>query len=369
MRKITFNILAVLITLSSCQRGIDITQIEAMPNGAAKDSAMLYYYTGLKAGDSVRVEYDHDDLERNKILDKNNPLYLYKTADYGDKNQAYQINRGDTLIILGAHKHSVVENKKFMQKDAQRDYVKVGVLKYGKQGKFGWISAGGIEPMQHSWTMIFYDSVGVVGLMLILSLPLLVLFLVWKFLYWLIQDKIRNKECFYSQKKVYFKPIYFLISTLVGLFVFIVDFDGTLVNSLKFNPNFVANFSEYPLLLKLFPLLVLLWIGSMIGMLWGMIKKYKTWWLLIYFPGIWSIGIVMLALIFAASWFIYFILPTVVGFVIAMFASKADDATGGIISNGNGNKNSHGGFVGYNVRGETIGDLDRKDYPNVTKIP
>lgn len=331
---------------------------------------MLYYYTGLKAGDSVRVEHDYDDPERDKTLDKNHPLYLYKTAaNYEEKNRTCQIYRGDTLIILGAHEHSVVENKKFMQKDTQRDDVKVSVVKNGKQGKSGWISVGGIEPMQHSWTMIFYDSAGIVTLMFILGLPFLVLFLIWKFLYWLIQDKIRNKDCFYSQEKVYFKSVYYLVSALVGLFVFIVDFDGSLVNSLKFNPDFFANFSEYPLLLKLFPLLILLWIGSMVSMLWEMIKKYKTWWLLIYFPGIWSIGITMLALIFAAGWLIYFILPTVVVFVIMAFASKADDATGGIISKGNGNKNSHGGFVGYNVKGEKIGDLDRKDYPNVTKIP
>lgn len=44
-------------------------------------------------------------------------------------------------------------------------------------------------------------------------------------------------------------------------------------------------------------LMVLLWIASTIGMLWEMIKKFKTWWLIIYFPWIWSIGFLIIALI------------------------------------------------------------------------
>ena len=61
--------------LCSCQRGIDITKIEAMPEGAAKDSAMLYYYQGVRPGDFVIVKKSTKD-ELNEINDSAIPIYL-----------------------------------------------------------------------------------------------------------------------------------------------------------------------------------------------------------------------------------------------------------------------------------------------------
>lgn len=346
MRKLHLFFIVTVLLFSSCKRGIDIAQIESMPNGAAKDSAMLYYYMGLRAGDTVQVEYDFEDIERNSKLDENFPWYIYKTVDdSGEQGRVCQVLRGDTLIILGPHKHSVMKSGKFLRKNHLHDRVQVQIVRNGKNGKTGWISHGFINPLKHSWTMIFYDSVGVVGLLFILSLPFLLLFLVWKFFYWLIQDKIRDLDCFYNQDKIYFKSIYYIISVLIGLLVFIVDYDGSLVNPLKYDPHFFANFADYPLVLQLFPVLVLLWIASMVAMLWEMIKKYSTWWLLIYFPGIWSLGIIILALIFLASWAIYLVLPTVVTFAIMALV-------GGESSSGGGSSSSR--IIGYSESGRPI---------------
>ena len=66
--------------LCSCQRGIDITKIEAMPEGAAKDSAMLYYYQGVRPGDFVIVKKSTKD-ELNEINDSAIPIYLTTSAE------------------------------------------------------------------------------------------------------------------------------------------------------------------------------------------------------------------------------------------------------------------------------------------------
>jgi hypothetical protein len=48
--KTTFICVCALFSLSSCQRGINLEAIQDMKNGPAKDSALLYYYYGLKPG-------------------------------------------------------------------------------------------------------------------------------------------------------------------------------------------------------------------------------------------------------------------------------------------------------------------------------
>lgn len=158
---------------------------------------------------------------------------------------------------------------------------------------------------------------------------------------------------FLSKRKIYFKSIYLIVSALVGLFVFYVDYNEDLVNSLKFNPDFFAHFSEYPFLLKLLPLMVLLWLASTIGMLWEMIKKFRTLWLIIYFPGIWSIGFLIITLVFATSWLIYFILPTVVIFAI-MALTKDSSFVKAMESGGGSGKRT----IGYNSQGQAIREGD-----------
>ena len=374
LRQSVFLCLCSIIVFASCTRGINIETIEAMSEGAAKDSAMLYYYLGLKPGDRVRVEKSTKP-GYDAARDANLPLYLTTSPEIKrDKNlkvlnQVCQVFRGDTLQIAGEYGQRAW-TKEFMQKQNYSRSVKVRAVKNGKIAGEGWFYADGLLPLQHNWTIIFYQPGDVLALLFVFGGIILVIFLLWKLVYWLVVDKIRKKDCFWQGKKIYFKAVYLIMSILAGLMIFYVDYNDELVNSLKFNSNFFAHFPEYPFLLKLLPAAALLWVASTVGMLWEMIKKFRTLWLIIYFPGIWSIGFLLVALVFVASWLIYIILPTIVVFVIMIFAGKADDATGGLISKGGGgSKKRHGGFVGYNVKGEEIGDADRKDYPNVIKIP
>ncbi|MDL2224211.1 hypothetical protein LJB92_02740 [Bacteroidales bacterium OttesenSCG-928-M06] len=322
-----------------------------MPNGAAKDSAMLYYYMGLRQGDTVMVSKS-DKPEYNAMKDSITPLYLTSTIE-SDGNNGYQVRRGDTLIILGGHSHSVIEGKKFMAKDRIYDVVMVRAIKNGKPTQSGWFDASHISPLRHNWAMVFYEPVDVMGLSLIFSGAILLIFLIWKFFYWLIQNKIRDKECFYNNGKIYFKSIYLLLSALVGVFIFYIDYNETLVNSLKFSPNFFANFSEYPLFLKLFPLLILLWAGSAIGMFCEMVKKLRSLWLIIYFPGIWAFGFFCASLIFIGGWLIYFVLPTLVTFAIMALVSNSSAAN--LIAGSGGSKKQ---VIGYDATGQEIREGD-----------
>lgn len=344
--------------LCSCQRGIDITKIEAMPEGAAKDSAMLYYYQGVRPGDFVTVKKSTKD-ELNEINDSAIPIYLTTSAevkrdqDLNVTNKVCQIFRGDTLQIVGGYDKSL-SREKFMQKTDYSHAVIVKATKNGKTVGEGWCDASMFNPLQHNWAIVFYQPQDVLALLFIFGGAIFLIFLLWKLIYWLIVSKIRKNVCFYQRDKIYFKAIYLIVSALVGLFIFYVDYNDDLVNSLKFNPDFFAHFSEYPLMLKLLPVMVLLWIASTIGMLWEMIKKFKTGWLVIYFPGIWSIGFLIVALIFATSWLIYFILPTVVAF--AIMALVKDSSFVKAMDNSSGKSSKP--ILGYNAQGQPVREGD-----------
>ena len=127
--------------LCSCQRGIDITKIEAMPEGAAKDSAMLYYYQGVRPGDFVIVKKSTKD-ELNEINDSAIPIYLTTSAevkrdqDLNVTNKVCQIFRGDTLQIVGGYDKSL-SREKFMQKTDYSHAVIVKAIKIDPKTTIG----------------------------------------------------------------------------------------------------------------------------------------------------------------------------------------------------------------------------------------
>ena len=234
--------------LCSCQRGIDITKIEAMPEGAAKDSAMLYYYQGVRPGDFVIVKKSTKD-ELNEINDSAIPIYLTTSAevkrdqDLNVTNKVCQIFRGDTLQIVGGYDKSL-SREKFMQKTDYSHAVIVKAIKNGKTVGEGWCDAGMFNPLQHNWAIVFYQPQDVLALLFIFGGAFFLVFLLWKLIYWLVVSKIRKNVCFYQRDKIYFKAIYLIVSALVGLFIFYVDYNEDLVSSLKFNPDFFAHFSD-----------------------------------------------------------------------------------------------------------------------------
>lgn len=349
---ISFLFLGILI-LASCKRGIDINAIEAMPEGTDKTAAMLYYYQGLRKGDTITVEKSSKPKE-NSAMDLNAPIYLTTSPEIKRDvnlkvlNAVCQVFRGDTLVVLGEFERNVWGGG-FMKKANSSESIKVTHIKNGKPNKDGWFYAGLATPLDPNWAYVFYDADGTAALLVIFGGMLLVVYLLWKLIYWIVQCKIRRREAFYEDVKIYFKPIYFILSAIVGLIVFYVDYNNDIVNSLKFNPNFLVHFSEYPFLLKLLPLVLLLWVVSSVGMLWEMIKKYKTWWLIIYFPGTWSIGLVLIGLVFAAGWMIYFILPTVVTF--AIMALVRDSSFVKVIESEGGSGKR---IIGYNASNQPI---------------
>ncbi|CAG9895816.1 hypothetical protein BOVA604_2584 [Bacteroides ovatus] len=103
--KTTILLFLGILVLCSCQRGIDIAKIEAMPESAAKDSAMLYYYQGIKIGELVTVKKSTKP-EMNLLNDSISPIYLTTSAEIerdenlNVKNPVCQVLRGDTLQVV-----------------------------------------------------------------------------------------------------------------------------------------------------------------------------------------------------------------------------------------------------------------------------
>ncbi len=124
---------------------------------------------------------------------------------------------------------------------------------------------------------------------------------------------------------------------------FFIDFSKPLTYALRFNPDFFAHWSEYPLIVKMLPFIGGLWIIMGIAMLFEMIIKYRTLWLIIYYPAKIAIGVLIVSAVILASWLIYIILPSVIAMVAVMFFGKVDDSVGGALS-GKGRRR----IIGYN---------------------
>mgnify|MGYP001222665767 FL=1 len=118
--KTTILLFLGILVLCSCQRGIDIAKIEAMPESAAKDSAMLYYYQGIKIGELVTVKKSTKP-EMNLLNDSISPIYLTTSAEIerdenlNVKNPVCQVLRGDTLQVVGGYSRELSreENRLF----------------------------------------------------------------------------------------------------------------------------------------------------------------------------------------------------------------------------------------------------------------
>jgi len=351
---VLFFCLSAATIFSSCKKGVNLEKIAAMEEGVAKDSAMLYYYQGLKAGDLVRMMY-YSDPEKNAMNDTVAPQYLTTSPkdivkartdkNYKEQKKVCRVFYGDTLQILGGYSRICYE-KNIIQRDKYDEYVKVRAIKNGRTAGEGWFFAGFLKPLKHNWAVVFYAAGDdVVPMMIVYSLIILAAFGLWKLIHWLIVDKMCDDECFWKDEELLFKKVYLIMSGLVGLMIFYVHFNDELVNSLKFNPDFFVHFSEYPFLLKLLPLVVLLWLASAIAMLWEMITEFRTGWVIVYFPGILSIGFLVIALTFIASWLIYAIIPVIIYLLF----------TGESSGSGSSSSSKEGGVPwGYNESGQPI---------------
>lgn len=348
LSKITFICLCSILSFSSCKRGINLETIQNMENGSAKDSALLYYYYGLKPGyllvatDSFYINTQPKSQfsgKKEKIVYKGIKDFEMAVDDY----RGARVRAGDTLQIMGGFKNEVMKNGK------ERDFIQVRLIKNGKKVADGWnwFHISQMALPYTTWTSIFSSNATErmenILTIITLALGVIALYLLWKLIYWIIVKKIRKGFCFWQYPKAFTIPLYYLASVLVGLMYFFIDFNEPLTYALRFNPDFFAHWSEYPLLLKMLPFVLGLWFITAIAMLIEVIAKYRTLWLLIYYPGKIAVGVLIVSAVIMASWLIYIILPSVIAMVAVMMFGKVDDSVGGALS-GKGKKR----IVGYN---------------------
>lgn len=340
-----FIILFVVgLALSSCRRGGDLEAVKGMPEGSAKDTAMLYYYYGLKQG-YVLVATDSfyiNTQPKSQFSGKKEIRPEYKgIKNYEmpvDDYRGARVFAGDTLEVLGGFKREVMKNKK------ERDFVQVRIIRDGKKVADGW-NWHHISQMKlpyTAWSSIF-SSNGVERMenimsIILIALAVVVVYGLWKLVYWIIVDKIRSDDCFWQRSTIVTKALYYIAALLVGFLYFLIDLNEPMTYALRFNPDFFAHWAEYPLYVKMLPFVAGLWGISAVGMLAEMIRKFNTPWLIIYYPGVLAIGLLIVAGVIMASWLIYILLPTIIAVVVTMFAGGADNATGGMLSGGGGKR-------------------------------
>lgn len=346
--KTTFICVCALFSLSSCQRGINLEAIQDMKNGPAKDSALLYYYYGLKPGYLVVAtdSFYINTQAKSKFSGKKEKITYKGIKDFEmavDDYRGARVRQGDTLQILGGFHREILKNGK------DCDFIQVRLIKNGKTVADGWnwFHISQMALPYTTWTSIFSsdstERMENILSFIIIALGIIVLYLVWKLIYWIIVKKIRKEICFWQYSKAKTVPFYYLSSVLVGLMYFFIDFSKPLTYALRFNPDFFAHWSEYPLIVKMLPFIGGLWIIMSIAMLFEMIIKYRTLWLIIYYPAKIAIGVLIVSAVILASWLIYIILPSVIAMVAVMFFGKVDDSVGGALS-GKGRRR----IIGYN---------------------
>ncbi len=348
--------LGLIIMLSSCERNV-----EKPAEGQENSEIALYYNYGLKpemlvvATDSFYI-----NTEPQSRFSGKNEIITYKgieNFEMGvDDFRGARIHKGDTLEIVGGFARNVLKNGK------NQDFIQVRQLKNGQVVANGWNCFGisNTAPVDNSWTAIFSSNAQerMVNMMtlIVCALAALAVYFLWLLIYWLIVAKIKDDECFWKYKRIVSRPLFYLASIFMGLLYFLIDFSKPLSYSLRFNPDIFATWSEQPLCVKLFPIVFAIWIVLAIIMLVEMIIKFRTIWLVIYYPGKIAIGLLIVAAVIMASWLIYIIFPTVIAFVWVSLFGKADDYTGGALS-GRGKRQVigyHNGAPVYEGSGMTV---------------
>lgn len=345
MKKLVFGIficLGLIVTLSSCERNVE------KPTEDQENSEIaLYYNYGLKpemlvvATDSFYINTDPQSRfsgKTEKITYKGIENFEMGVDDF----RGARIHKGDTLEIVGGFARNILKNGK------EQDFIQVKQLKNGQVVANGWNWSGisNTAPVDRSWTAIFssnaQERMANMLTLIVCALAVLAIYFIWMLIYWLIVAKMKGEVCFWKYEPIISRPLFYLASILIGFFYFLIDFSKPLTYSLRFNPDIFSTWSEQPLCVKMLPFVAAIWLVLAIIMLVEMIKKFRTPWLIIYYPGKIAIGLLIVVAVIMASWLIYIIFPTVIAFVWVSLFGKADDYTGGALS-GRGKRQ----IVGY----------------------
>lgn len=335
-------VIALIVSFSSCKRAINIDEINAMAAGAQKDSALLYYYTGLQKGDML-IAVDTFYLNKQAKSEFKGKKEVRPGSDFEwavDEYRGARIFTGDTLMVVGGYGHQVFENAKKTHAK-HRSFVQVERIENGKQTAKGWTVGQHdlcrlVQPDAPVWWSYFFhvSSTDFMLHLIILSLFVVLIALVWRLIYWLIVRFALKSEAFWTEDSIISQYVFLVLSAALAVFIFLIRIDESLIVSLRFNPDFFAHWGEYPLFIKILPFVLGLWILSAIAMAWEMAVKFKSWWLLIYYPGKLALGCFIVGVVILAGWLIYIILPGILALLAIMVMGKADDMTGGAMSGG-----------------------------------
>ena len=276
----TMNKLLCLVALfgviTSCERGIDLKEIEAMKAGAVKDSALLYYHHGLQIGEPLQAMQDFE---------------LREKPTEGDSDIA--VNKGDTLIPTG-----------IMTPPKGSIMVKMKAIRGGKIVAEGWKRAGSrfaedVGPL--AWSALFFNWSDWSLSLLILCILVIVLHRGWKWLYVMIQNRRRKSLC--TNCRLKFKPFYYISASFAAFILAYIACRGGVASSLYYHPDIFAHWSEYPFIVKLLPIAVALLTVAIVGLFIEMIVKMKSVWIPIPFIGTLARGVVMIvALVMLFQW-------------------------------------------------------------------
>ena len=189
-------------------------------------------------------------------------------------------------------------------------------------------------PKTPEWWLYVFNvaSADLIASTIIVSLFFVILTLIWQLVYKLVIKFFVKSEVFWKRASIATQYIFLISSAALAILLFLIQLNDALTISLRFNVNFFSHWSEYPLFLKFVPFVLGIWLISGIGMLWEMIAKFGTWWLVIYYPGKVALGMLVVGLVMVAGWLIYFIIPGVIALLAIMMMGKTDEMTGGSLS-------------------------------------
>lgn len=328
----------MILTLCSCERNV-VKPVD----GQEAPEVSLYYNYGLKPGMLVVARDSfYINTEPKSRFSGRTEIITYKGIEgfkMGvDDFRGARIHIGDTLEIMGGFVRDRLKNGK------EQDFIQVRRLNSGQTVGSGW-NCFGISHMAlpgNHWTDIFSSNAQerMVNMMTLLVgvLAILAIYLIWLSVYWLIVAKIKGDVCFWRYERIISRPIFYIVSVVIGFIYFLIDLNKPLTYSLRFNPDIFATWGEQPLCVKMLPFIAAVWIILAVIMLVEMIVKFRTMWLVIYYPGKLAVGMLIIASAVMASWLIYILLPGVIAMAIASFSGGGGGGNSGKSQRVNGSQ-------------------------------
>ncbi len=341
-----FLCLCVLMAFSSCQRGISIDEIAAMEKGAARDSAICYYKFGFYLNQPLQAA-DTFAIDKEPEASKN----LSSKVTVGDKTYVGDIlvNKGDTLIPVA---FNVIQGQ-----ESEYWSIQLHVIRNGEVAAKGWNVFGPLfikDVIPFAWTSIFHDWDAWVLSLILFGGFLVLCHRLWLWIYRKIQRRRDRQDI--TKCGLIFHFVFVGVSFLIAAMCVYFAFNPAALCSMYYNPDIFGHWSEYSLLVKFFPLLLLLFVVTAVAMFLEMMRKMASGWFVIHFIGWFALGCLTIGLTLLASWLLYLIIVSVLPFVI--FGLVSNNPFGKAAMKGG---NSSGGSMDFRDEhgGKHLSGVDR----------